>query len=306
MGAGRRNVQELKKRLANFKARIPRFRRLRKLQADPARIVRTGGKATIVYGQAVTGVSNTLLQSQRRAVAAAVAPQDGTGGQQLDLALMLADGSAKGNADPAFDAHVMPIGDWARAVWEERLPRSTLNRLAAQAKLKLVRARNVWSKVTGPGTVLVATCARIQWVVIDGTLLRTDTGAELDLKIDPPAVIERNVREAVVRWRWRNIEKSFPELAVNGTGRGAMMQPIWSLLKSKRDDLEWNPTLRGGLSSTLAGRQFPQVRCFAAVGQSITNAWPVYTPSWQKMRPSSNVRREKKRRRRGERMTWCR
>ena len=86
--------------------------------------------------------------------------------------------------------------------------------------------------------MLVATCARIQWVVIDGTLLRTDTGAELDLKIDPPAVIERNVREAVVRWRWRNIEKSFPELAVNRTGRGAMMQPIWSLLKSERDDLE--------------------------------------------------------------------
>ena len=63
LAAGRRNVQVLKKRLANFKARIPRFRRLRKLRADPARIVRTGGKAAIVYGQVVIGVSNTLLQS---------------------------------------------------------------------------------------------------------------------------------------------------------------------------------------------------------------------------------------------------
>ena len=56
----------------------------------------------------------------------------------------------------------------------------------------------------------------------------------------------------------------FPELAVNGAGRGAMMQPIWSAPKSRQNDMGWNPTPRGGLASTLAGRQFPQVRCFAA------------------------------------------
>ena len=43
-----------------------------------------------------------------------------------------------------------------------------------------------------------------------------------------------------------------------------MMQPIWSLLNSKKENLEWNSTLRGGLGSVLAGRQFPQTRCFAA------------------------------------------
>ena len=42
------------------------------------------------------------------------------------------------------------------------------------------------------------------------------------------------------------------------------MQPIWSLLNSRKDDLEWNSTLRSGLGSVLAGRQFPQSRCFAA------------------------------------------
>lgn len=42
------------------------------------------------------------------------------------------------------------------------------------------------------------------------------------------------------------------------------MQPIWSLIKSTQNDSEWNPTLKSGLTSTLAGRQFPQVRCFAA------------------------------------------
>ena len=95
MAAGRRNVRELKVRLANFRARIPRFRKLRRLGADPARIVRTGGKASIVYGQSVTGVSNSLLHSQRTAVATAAAPQHGAGGQQLDLALIKADGGPK-------------------------------------------------------------------------------------------------------------------------------------------------------------------------------------------------------------------
>ena len=46
MAAGcRRNTRLLKQRLENFKARIPRFQRLRRMKADPASIIRTGGKA---------------------------------------------------------------------------------------------------------------------------------------------------------------------------------------------------------------------------------------------------------------------
>ena len=56
-------------------------------------------------------------------MAASVSPNNRTGGQQLDIALMVADGGPNGKADPAFDAHTLPIGEWARAVWEERLPR---------------------------------------------------------------------------------------------------------------------------------------------------------------------------------------
>ena len=180
----------LKQRLANFKARIPRFRRLRRMKADPARIVRTGGKAAIVYGQAVTGVSNSHLEAQRRAVAAAVSPKNGTGGQQLDIALMVADGGPKGKADLAFDAHTLPIGEWARAVWEERLPRPALVALAAQAKLQLARSKRIWATVYGPGAAMMATCARIRWTVLDAFRLVTDTGVELDLRPDPPAIVE--------------------------------------------------------------------------------------------------------------------
>ena len=74
------------------------------------RLASTGAVKAMSYGQAITGVPNSTLLAQRRAVAAAVAPAAGTRGQCVDMTLVLADGSAKGRADPAFGAHVMPIG----------------------------------------------------------------------------------------------------------------------------------------------------------------------------------------------------
>ena len=56
MGAGvRRNAKVMRDRLTKFKKRIPLFRRLKKCGVDLAKIVRTGGKAAIVYGQGVLG-----------------------------------------------------------------------------------------------------------------------------------------------------------------------------------------------------------------------------------------------------------
>ena len=65
----------------------------------------------MTYGQAILGVSNSLLRDQRRTAATIAAPESGKGGQDLDLALTLADENARAGADPAFDAHIMPIGD---------------------------------------------------------------------------------------------------------------------------------------------------------------------------------------------------
>ena len=53
------------------------------------------------------------------------------------MALILADGSAKGQADPAFDAHVLPIGEWANVVWENWLPTNSLERLVRHGKHRL-------------------------------------------------------------------------------------------------------------------------------------------------------------------------
>ena len=138
LGVGvRRNVDVMKHRLRTMKKRVPRFRRLRKLGISTSRLLRTGAKAAMTYGQATPGVSNSLLRDQRRTAATIAAPESGDGGQDLDLALTLADENAKAGADPAFGAHIMPIGDWATAVWEAWMPEGAMERLAAKAEKKL-------------------------------------------------------------------------------------------------------------------------------------------------------------------------
>ena len=107
----------MKHRLRTMKKRVPRFRRLRKMGISTRRLLRTGAKAAMTHGQAVLGVSNSLLRDQRRTDAVIAAPESGVRGQNLDLALMLADENARAGADLAFDAHLMPIGDCATAVW---------------------------------------------------------------------------------------------------------------------------------------------------------------------------------------------
>ena len=94
----------------------------------------------------------------------------------MDLALTLADENAKAGADPAFDAHLMPIGDWAASVWESWMPERAMERLAAKVKQKLRKAKNPWAKVKGPAAAMVASCQRLGWTVVNSTKLRTDQG----------------------------------------------------------------------------------------------------------------------------------
>ena len=265
LGAGvRRNVDVARHRLKMMKKRVPRFRRLRKIGVSTSRLLRTGGKAAMTYGQNVLGVSNSLLRDQRRTAAVIAAPESGVGGQNLDLALILADENAKSGADPAFDAHTMPIGDWATAVWESWMPERTMERLAAAAKKKLKKAKNIWAKVKGPAAAMVASCRRLGWTVISSTEILTDQGLTLDLHRDSPAAVKNEVARAVKRWRWRNLEALMPQLKKGGSGVGALMEPITKLLKSKENTETWNPALRGSLKSAIAGRQYPQARVFAA------------------------------------------
>lgn len=118
--------------------------------------------------------------------------------------------------------------------------------------------------VKGPASAMVASCHRLGWTVISSTELRTDLGETPDLLLDSPAAVKLEVARAVQRWRWRNLEVQMPQLKKGGSGAGAFMEPITKLLKSKANNEDWNPALRGSLRSVIAGRQYPQARVFAA------------------------------------------
>ena len=260
LGAGvRRNAAVAKGRLQGYSARIRRFRRLRKVGVDTARLLRTGLKA-MTYGSSIMGVACGMLRAMRQVAAAIAAPGAGTCGQNMDIALMIADGSSGGRADPAFDAHMMPIGEWALACWEGWTTDGAMDVMIKDAKTRLKGARNQWAKVCGPAAAMIMTCMRIGWEVMTARQLVTHTGEVLNLKMDPPAVVLQRVVEAVKRWRWIRIEKVCPQLAANGSGRGALMEPEWQLLNTKAKNDGWNEKHKAGLRSAAAGRHIPQAR----------------------------------------------
>ena len=139
LGAGiRRNVAVARGRLQGYSARVARFRRLRKIGIDTARLLRTGLKA-MTYGASIMGVADGMLRSQRQVASAIAAPGAGAGGQNMDIALMFVDGDAKGKADPAFDAHMMPIGEWALACWENWATDGAMETIVKAAKAMVAK-----------------------------------------------------------------------------------------------------------------------------------------------------------------------
>ena len=139
----------------------------------------------ITYSNAIMGVPCGLLRAQKQTAAAASAPGAGAGGQNLDLAIVVADGSKKGRAEPAYDAGSLPVGEWAMAVWGNWSPVAPMQRVVDDAVERISKATNKWEVCYGPGAALVLTCARLQWTIISATKFVTDLGEQLDLVLDP-------------------------------------------------------------------------------------------------------------------------
>ena len=164
MGAGkRRNATALSARLKALQRRVPRYRKLARNKVSTKRLLRTGGTSALTYGQAITGVSPTTLLAQRRVAATIAAPQTGCNGQDLGMALMMADDSIKGRSDPAFEAHTQPIVSWAKAVWHSWMPHVTLQQTLVAIKTKLSATDRVWQHVRGPTAATIASAWRIGW-----------------------------------------------------------------------------------------------------------------------------------------------
>ena len=264
LGAGvRRNAGVSRMRLRAFKARKKKFQVLRRAGVDTERLIRTGAAAGMTYGQAVMGVSDSVLLLQRRAVAATLNSAKGFG--DLDVTLLLADGSYAGKADPAFQAHIEPLWFWAVAVWERWLNVRGLSRTVLEAKDRLKQSKSPWASTAGPAAAMILTAERLQWSVSDGLELTTDSGEVINLLIDSPERVKKLVGEAVWRWRWRRIQRSHPTWSTADVAHnGAAMGPIFRLLKPTCNREKWGAQERMGLRSLVTGRQWPQVRLVAA------------------------------------------
>ena len=151
-----------------------------------------------------------MLHSQRRMAAAVVTPAGATGGQNVDIAFIVADESLNGCTDPAYEAHVQPIIACAKAIWEGLFPLRQMLQLAAAAKVKLTRATSPWKAVRGPAAAFIATAARWAWHVHDATTITTHDGEYLNFRIDPAEVTKRHVMRAVRARRWRRVAYDHP------------------------------------------------------------------------------------------------
>ena len=87
-----------------------------------------------MHGYPALGVAPSVLLHQRRAIATAAAPTSGIRGQELEVAMMIADGSKRGTADPAFVAHTDVVSHWAQAVWNKWLPIAELQASRSDAR----------------------------------------------------------------------------------------------------------------------------------------------------------------------------
>ena len=63
---------------------------------------------------------------------------------------MFADESNTGRAEPAYDAHMLPIGEWSLAVWEEWRTLESMHAMIRRASAKLAKAKNPWNVAYGP------------------------------------------------------------------------------------------------------------------------------------------------------------
>ena len=84
--------------------------------------------------------------------------------------------------------------------------------------------------MTGLVGALIATAARIGWSSSDGRFFRCRDGYELDLLLDPLAVVSETIHEAARKWQIANIVNAFLGL---GGSVDIAIDPICKLLNAK-------------------------------------------------------------------------
>jgi hypothetical protein len=176
---------------------------------------RTAGLSGMLYGADISGISDSMLDKQRSAIATAVSAH-GCGKNKV-MSLWLHD--CTGNrTDPKFHAHEMPIATYAKAIWDEWLPRDLFESAHANATRMLADSKNGWNAVKGPFAAAIKSACRIGWSFNSAFELVTDDGTILDIRDDSPQFIKNEVTKSVRRSIDKEIDAEFPILRSGGRG----------------------------------------------------------------------------------------
>ena len=131
-------------------------------------------------------------------------------GKNPDLALYALD-AVGSHIDPAFDAHILPLKQWATAWWESWIDHAVLFQAWEAAERRLhERSSSVWRKVTGPVAATIATAQRLGWKLIDGRVFVDDAGQSFDCLLGSPAAITAAITRSVRRWQINRVARELP------------------------------------------------------------------------------------------------
>jgi hypothetical protein len=273
-GGRRRCVGTVKKRFKTFRLQTSKIRALRKAGVSARKYVKTAGLPTMLYGVDVCGLSDSMLLESRRAAVAALAPPNA--GKNPDLALYALD-AVGSHIDPAFDAHILPLKQWATAWWESWIDHAILFQAWEAAERRLhERSSSVWRKVTGPVAATIATAQRLGWKLIDGRVFVDDAGQSFDCLLDSPAAITAAITRSVRRWQINRVARELPsgrplfcDLSSPSADDGATILldtrvALSRVLKGttavRKVVEEWQPTCAAHLISGVSGGQWTQAR----------------------------------------------
>ena len=182
--SGRGSRQHWKKRVKKVFARKEQFQRMG--PAAARRLVRTGAAPAFRYGSGVFGVNPTGVKAIRSFSCQVQGKMDGRCSfARLSLT----------KYDPGAEVSLVPVQDWARAVWDGWVTREELQKAWKMAMSTVAVADRPFAAVIGPAGAYVASAIRAGWKLpsafhvlsIDGTLICLDD-------VSPKIVMKHAVR----------------------------------------------------------------------------------------------------------------
>ena len=196
------------------------------------------------------------------------------GGGKNALKVLYALDGMSGSLDPTFAAHTLPVLHWSTAVWEDWIPKASLQAAYWHAKGKLDGKTCNWNRAAGPVAALWLTIERMNWKWKDPFRFVDDVGEVWSALADPPSVIVAAVTRTVRRRRLMNITAMHPGLwppapdlgtGMHGTDIAvdfaSTLAPIANGRVSKLADApEFERKHASALLSAVAGGQWPQAR----------------------------------------------